>query len=147
MRALFDVNVLIALFDPSHLHHELAHGWLKANLKSGWASCPLTQNGCIRILCQPAYPNAISPTDAVQRVRSATAVGEHEFWSDDISLTDPAIFDEQILIGSKAITDLYLLGLALRNQGRLVTFDRGINSAAVIGATEENLIVLGSGQS
>jgi predicted nucleic acid-binding protein len=50
VRALFDVNVLIALFDPAHVHHESAHAWWKANQSSGWATCPLTENGFVRVL-------------------------------------------------------------------------------------------------
>lgn len=59
MRALLDVNVLIALLDEAHIHHQLAMGWLTNNIEQGWASCPMTQNGCIRILSQPSYPNTV----------------------------------------------------------------------------------------
>jgi len=61
MRALLDVNVLIALLDRDHIHHPVASDWLLANIHTGWASCPLTQNGCIRIMAQPGYPNALPP--------------------------------------------------------------------------------------
>lgn len=61
MRALLDVNVLIALLDAAHVHHRNARAWLEANIEQGWASCPLTQNGCIRILSQPAYPARSRP--------------------------------------------------------------------------------------
>ena len=68
MRALFDVNVLIARFDPAHVHHERAHRWWKLNKTSGWASCPLTENGFVRILSQPKYPNTIPTRDALRRL-------------------------------------------------------------------------------
>jgi predicted nucleic acid-binding protein len=62
MHALLDVNVLIALLDSDHVHHARARAWLKENIRHGWASCPLTQNGCIRIMSQPGYPNALPAT-------------------------------------------------------------------------------------
>ena len=58
MRALLDVNVLIALHDQDHVYHVKAASWLTHNPAHGWASCLLTQNGCLRIMAQPAYPGA-----------------------------------------------------------------------------------------
>jgi predicted nucleic acid-binding protein len=71
MRALLDVNVLIALLDAAHVHHGSARAWLEANIATGWASCPLTQNGCIRILSQPAYPGAEPPAAVAARLAGA----------------------------------------------------------------------------
>ena len=71
MRALLDVNVLVALFDENHTFNAAVGTWLAGNIHHGWASCPLTQNGCVRILSQPAYPNVLSVTDAVMRLRAA----------------------------------------------------------------------------
>jgi predicted nucleic acid-binding protein len=80
MRALLDVNVLIALLDEAHVHHVLAGRWLAGNIESGWASCPLTQLGCVRVMAQPAYPNT-QPAAAVQRrLAAATRERHHEFW-------------------------------------------------------------------
>ena len=71
MRALLDINVLIALLDSSHIHHAPVTRWLSANLDAGWASCPITQNGCIRILSQPAYPNAVPVAQVATGVQPA----------------------------------------------------------------------------
>ena len=144
MRALLDVNALIALFDVGHIHHELTHNWLIENADSGWASYPLTQNGCVRILSQPNYPNSMSTKAAIGRVREALKTKEHEFWPDDLAIIDESFFHMELISGPKAITDLYLLGLAVKNNGRLVTFDRRINPNAVIGASPQNLVILGN---
>ena len=71
MRALLDVNVLVALLDENHTHNAAAETWLAGNIHHGWASCPLTQHGCVRILSQPAYPNSLAVADAVMRLRTA----------------------------------------------------------------------------
>lgn len=142
MRALFDVNVLIALFDPAHVHHERAHAWWKRNKAAGWASCPLTENGFVRILSQPKYPNAIPVNEAIQRLSRAIGGGGHAFWADDVSLTDENVFHREHMLGPKQITDLYLLALAIRNTGRLVTFDGGIPLSAVEGARETDRVIL-----
>ncbi len=142
MRALFDVNVLIALFDPAHVHHERAHRWWKLNKASGWASCPLTENGFVRILSQPKYPNAIPTHDALRRLSQSINLGGHTFWVDDVSLTDTTVFHSEHMLRPKQITDLYLLALAVRNSGRLVTFDQRIPLAGVEGATQEHRVAL-----
>ena len=71
MRALLDVNVLIALLDDQHLHHAIAKRWFVEHLELGWATCPLSQNGCARILSQPAYSNAISTVRALEKIAYA----------------------------------------------------------------------------
>jgi toxin-antitoxin system PIN domain toxin len=80
MRALLDVNVLIALLDAAHQHHASARQWLETNIGHGWASCPLTQNGCLRIMSQPSYPGAQAPAAMAQRLREATETPPHAFW-------------------------------------------------------------------
>ncbi|MGI9334421.1 MAG: TA system VapC family ribonuclease toxin [Gammaproteobacteria bacterium] len=142
MRALFDVNVLIAIFDPAHVHHERAHAWLAAEQHHGWATCPLTQNGFVRIISQPRYPNAISTADAIGRLRRATGSGTHAFWTDHISIADESRFVEQQFLGPRQVTDLYLLGLAVHNEGRLVTFDQALSTSAVAGASGMHLVTL-----
>jgi len=69
MRALLDVNVLIALLDASHVSHGEAMAWFTANAASGWASCPITQNGCVRIMSSSAYPNARTVAAVASRLR------------------------------------------------------------------------------
>ncbi len=142
MRALLDVNVLIALLDPDHVSHPVAMRWFEENAHHGWASCPITQNGCVRVMCHPAYPNAPSPQMIVERLAAATASPVHEFWPDDISLLDDAVVEATRLHGPRQITDVYLLAMAVRRKGRLVTFDGGIASAATRGATAAHLLKL-----
>jgi uncharacterized protein len=141
MRALFDVSMLLALFDPHHIHYERAgHWWESAT--GGWSSCPITQNGFVRVSSKPGYTHPIKMADAWRALRKQIALSDHEFWPDSISITDPAIFDHSWLLGPNQITDVYLLALAVKHGGRLVTFDRGIPLAAVRGAEPRHLTVI-----
>jgi hypothetical protein len=142
-RALLDVNLLVALLDGGHLHHGPAMDWLAAHARHGWASCPLTQNGCIRILSQPAYPNPQPPAAVAKRLAAAVAHPSHAFWPDDLSLLDAGRLTWERVLGPRHITDVYLLALAVRHDGTLVSFDRSIDLAAVPGATKRHLTVLG----
>jgi toxin-antitoxin system PIN domain toxin len=142
MRALLDVNVLIALLDQAHPHHNAAMSWLKANIKHGWASCPITQNGCIRIMSQASYPGARPAARIIERLRGALDHSAHFFWPDDASIVDPKIVDGSRVHSARQITDTYLLALALKHNGRLVTFDSGIALSAVKGAASMHLVTL-----
>lgn len=142
MRSLLDVNVLIALFDPDHTLHEPAARWFEANARDGWASCPLTQNGFIRVVSQPGYPNPL-PVDVVaQRLREAASHAHHEFWPDEVSLLDPQAVDTARIHGPRQLTDVYLLSLAVSRRGRLVTFDRSVPLSAVVKAQRKHLLVI-----
>jgi toxin-antitoxin system PIN domain toxin len=142
-RALLDVNVLVALFDPDHVHHDAAHAWLGTNRSAGWATCPLTENALVRILANPAYSGAREqPTQIVRRLQTFCASGHHLFWPDDISLRDARLFASKLPIGHQQLTDIYLLGLAKKNDGSLATFDRTIPLTAVVGAKREHLTVI-----
>jgi len=138
--ALLDVNVLVALFDPDHVHHEAAHRWFGGNRQDGWATCPITENGLVRILSNPAY-NASPETRGavVRRLGEFCASGGHLFWPDEISLLDPRLFRWSAPVAHQMLTDIYLLGLARSKTGRLATFDRGIPAAAVVGAERGTL--------
>ena len=143
MRALLDVNVLVALLDASHLHHAAATRWLAAHAKSGWASCPLTQNGCLRILSLGSYPNAQPTAVVAHRLALAMESPAHAFWADSVSLLEPGVLRWDRVLTSRQITDTYLLALAAAHGGRLVTFDRGISIEAVPTALKKHLITLG----
>lgn len=143
MRALLDVNLLIALLDAGHIHHRRATGWLASEIGSGWASCPITQNGCLRILSQPAYPGAQPVAAVASRLAEATEHPSHAFWPDDLSLLEASTLDWSRVTGHRQVTDLYLLALAVRNGGRFVTFDARITVGAVPGAQDRHLLVLG----
>ena len=142
MTALLDINMLIALFDAAHVHHRAAHAWITKNRSQGWATCPITQNGCIRVMSQPTYPGRLPVAEITRRLASAVAVPEHTFWPDSISLCDPTQFEPDRILTPKSLTDVYLLGLASENGGRLVTFDREIPVAAVSFAKTRRLLVL-----
>ena len=142
MRALLDVNVLIALHDRDHVHHGVAVQWLLANMELGWASCPLTQNGCLRIMSQPGYPHAQPLSLLVNMLQNSTSGPHHAFWPDDISILDGLKFNHQHIHSPRQLTDLYLLGLAVKNHGCLVTFDQRIPLSAVNGARPGHLVVL-----
>jgi toxin-antitoxin system PIN domain toxin len=143
MIGLLDANVLIALFDAAHVHHADAQEWLAAHRAQGWATCPITQNACIRIFSQAAYPGRLSVADISRRLRLAVAATDHHFWPDTLSLADSTRFAHRHLLTPRHLTDVYLLALAVKNRGRLVTFDRSIPTAAVTGAETEHLVILG----
>ena len=142
LRALLDINVLIALLDAGHQNHDDARTWLLRNVGSGWASCPLTQNGCVRILSQPGYPNAVPTSVALEKLATACASPQHEFWTDAVSLIDPKTVHGHRIHGPRQLTDLYLLALAVHNGGRFVTFDRSIALGAVRRAATKHLVVI-----
>jgi toxin-antitoxin system PIN domain toxin len=129
---LLDVNLLLALSDPMHLHHEAAHRWFAAHGRSAWATCPITENGFVRIASHPSYPNRPGDATAVLAIlRRFCAVPEHHFWPDDMSLRD--LLRPDAVITHAQVTDLYLLALAAHKGGKLASFDRRIVTAAVPG--------------
>ncbi len=142
MRGLLDINILIALLDENHTHHGAASDWLAGNIQHGWASCPLTQNGCVRIMSQPRYPNALGVSEIVLRLQSAVSTRHHEFIADDISLLDDSAVDRERLLSPRHLTDVYLLALAVAHGARLVTLDKSIPLAAVRRANAESLMVI-----
>jgi toxin-antitoxin system PIN domain toxin len=142
MRALLDVNVLIALLDADHSLHARATQWFADHAQRGWASCPITQNGCIRIMSHPGYRNALPVRSVIERLGEASASTFHEFWPDDVSLLDATIADAGRIHGPRQVTDLYLLALAFRHGGQFVTFDTSVSTDAVRGANQQHLLVL-----
>lgn len=142
MRALLDVNVLIALLDADHSLHARATRWFAEQAPSGWASCPITQNGCARIMSHPGYPNSLPVRAVMERLGEATASEHHVFWPDDISLLDADIADPARIHGPRQLTDIYLLALAAEHNGCFVTFDGAVSLEAVKRATKKNLLIL-----
>lgn len=141
--ALLDVNVLVALFDPDHVHHEPAHDWFADQRGDGWATCPLTENGLIRVLSHPGYSSGGESAEAIaRRLSTFCSSGHHRFWGDSLSLRDTGRFRLRA-VPSRQLTDVYLLALAAHEGGCLATFDRSIPTAGVTGATPEHLLVIG----
>ncbi|HSH76437.1 MAG TPA: TA system VapC family ribonuclease toxin [Longimicrobiales bacterium] len=143
MIALLDVGVLVALFDPAHVHHEAAHVWLSENRTAGWATCPVSENGFARVVAHPEYPGRRSTVmDALERLQAFTASGEHHFWPDSTSLRRSSRFRARALEGQHQITGAYLLLLAVENEGRLATLDGELSIATVPHAAPEQLAVI-----
>jgi uncharacterized protein len=140
---LFDVNVLIALIDPAHVQHDRAHDWFAATGKHGWATCPLTENGVLRIVGHARYPNSPRTPAAVADVMTILCgLGGHEFWADDVTLFNGQLVDTSRLLDSGQVTDTYLLALASAHGGKLATFDRHMVTDAVVnGVSALHLIV------
>jgi hypothetical protein len=137
--SLLDVNVLIALFDPMHIFHEAAHVWFKRRGGARWATCPITENGFVRVVSNSRYPSgALTPAEAIMRLTGfqSEAAG-HIFWSDEISLSDDSLFNADLIVQSKELTDVYLVGLAAKRGGRLASFDRRLRADAVRGVNRD----------
>ena len=132
-RYLLDVNVLIALIDPAHVQHDRAHDWFAAQGRQAWATCPLTENGVIRIVGHPRYPNSPGTPAAVAELMAVLlALGGHEFWPDDVTLLDTQRILPARLLDSSQVTDTYLLALAVAHGGQFATVDRHLVTDAVI---------------
>ena len=141
--ALLDVNVLLALFDREHTHHNVAHDWMADTDGLKWATCATTQNGFIRVTSNPASRTGVyRAVEAANFLRRFCSSSDHEFWNESVSLIDRGLFDLSHVSGYRQITDVYLLGLAKKNGGTFVTFDASVPLNAVIGATRRHLTVL-----
>ncbi len=143
MRALLDVNVLIALLDDAHAHHGLARQWLGDNVARGWASCALTQLGCVRVMANASYPNPKPAAAVARRLTGATQTAHHEFWPAEVNPLGAGVLDWSQLLSPRHSTDVYLLSLAVARGGRFVTFDAHVPWRAVRGATRESYVALG----
>ena len=144
--ALPDVNVLLALMDSTHQHHEAANTWFAYAGQNGWATCPLTENGFVRIVSSPSYPGAsITPEQALILLDSLVQnfLSTHHFWQDSISLRDRTIIKTKAIIGHRQLTDIYLLGLCQQNGGTLVTLDLSISTTAIVSSRPDLVNVLG----
>jgi hypothetical protein len=141
-RFLLDVNVLIALMDPAHVQHDNAHEWFAVSGRKAWATCPLTENGVLRIVGHSGYPNSPgTPAAVAELMATFFAHPGHEFWPDDVTLLDSQRVHGARLLDSAQVTDTYLLALAATHGGKLATFDRNlVTDAAVNGRQSLHLI-------
>ena len=132
-RFLLDVNLLVALIDPAHVRHNHAHEWFAASGAVAWATCPLTENGVMRIVGHARYPNSPGTPAAVAELMAGwRALPGHEFWPDDLTLFDRRYIRTDRLLDSAQVTDSYLLALAMMHGGKLATLDRRLVTAAVV---------------
>lgn len=137
--ALLDVNALIALVDSAHVGHRAMQKWFTRHHRSGWATCPLTENGMVRVLSQAAYPSGQrTPAEAIQVLTALkTSFRDwYQFWADDVSIADDSVFASALIAGTRQVTDVYLLGLAARHNGAMISFDRSLSWQAVVGGSE-----------
>jgi toxin-antitoxin system PIN domain toxin len=141
-RFLLDVNVLIALIDPAHVQHDRAHHWFAGEGQQAWATCPLTENGVLRIVGAARYPNSPgTPAAVAELLAILRSLNGHEFWPDDISLFDYRRVNSARLLNSGQVTDTYLLALACAHGGKLATFDRQLVVDAVVNGDKALLLI------
>ncbi|MCY7317091.1 MAG: PIN domain-containing protein [Rubrivivax sp.] len=141
-RYLLDVNVLIALVDPAHVQHEDVHAWFARAGRKAFATCPITENGLLRIVGHPKYPNSPGPPSTVASALAAIrALPGHAFWPDSISLVDSSFADVALLSDHARVTDSYLLALARANGGQLATLDHKLATEAVVEGRASLLLV------
>ena len=141
MTSLLDVSVLISLLDANHEHHAAVMGWWAQN-KDPWASCPITQNGYLRIVTQQRYANTIGVNEAIQKLTQAVSTSDHVFVPDDISLLDKQHVAHQHVQGPKQMTDVYLLALSVCHGAQFVTLDTSISHVVAQQATKASVIVI-----
>ena len=141
MVSLLDVNLLIALAWPNHVHHELALVWFQRSRGEGWATCPITQSGFVRVSSnQRVMPNAKTPQEAILLLRRIVALENHVFWTDETSLASSEFVDTRKLLGYRQVTDAHLLAIALKNRGRLATLDAGIRELVPPNHTKADVV-------
>ncbi len=139
MAALLDVNALISLVDPDHVDHQTMQTWFLVHHQEGWATCPLTENGMVRVLSQPAYPSGQrSPAEVIELLGALKSafIGSYEFWPDDLSLTESEAVHSHLIGGPRQVTDVYLLALAQKRAATVVSFDRSLAWQCVRGASK-----------
>lgn len=134
---LLDVNVLVALVDPAHVQHDPAHEWFSRVGHRSFATCPITENGLLRIVGHPKYPNSPgTPSVVADTLAALRALPGHTFWADKISITDGQYIDATRLTNHAQVTDSYLLALACAHKGRLASMDRKLMVDAVAGGSK-----------
>jgi hypothetical protein len=134
---LLDVNILISLAWPEHVHFAKVREWFARNARKGWATCPMVEAGFIRIVSNPAFSlRSISVKQAIDGLRSSRKAESYQFWPDGISFPDASRLVENSITSHQQVTDAYLVALAVKNRGKLATLDRGILRFAPAGTVE-----------
>jgi hypothetical protein len=143
IRYLLDVNVLIALIDPMHVQHDRAHDWFATMGHHAWATCPLTENGVLRIVGHARYPNSPgTPAAVAELIAILRSLDGHEFWPDDVTLFDSQRIDSARLLDSGQVTDTYLLALAVAHGGKFATFVRHLVTNAVVNGSQALYLIV-----
>ena len=146
MVALLDVNLLVALAWPNHVHHGAAHRWFSAHASRGWATCSIVELGFIRVSSNAkAIPSAVSPQDAMALVRRMTALPHHHYWPDDVRFAESPDVARSMVVGYQQVTDAHLVALAIRHGGCLATLDRGVRALVPAGRSRESVVEIVAG--
>ena len=142
---LLDVNLLIALAWPQHVHHARAHVWFERVGRQAWASCPLTQLGFVRISSNPKIiANAVSPRAATGVLTQMVSLPGHTFWTDDLPVHGLAAMAGTALIGHRQVTDAYLIELARHHGGVLATLDAGMAELLPQAERAQHVVLIGA---
>ena len=142
MIALLDINVLIARTDPAHGFHLRAKAWLLTLQDACVATCPITENGFLRIYGHPSYPDGPgTPHAAAPALNAIRQLPGHTFIPDDVAIRDTSLIPSLIQVGHQQLTDLYLLALAVRHGARFVTFDRKVDPSLVVDGRQALLVI------
>lgn len=139
---LLDVNVLVALAWPNHVHHEAVAGWFQRHAGAGWATTPLTESGFIRVSSNPALHHAVTPLEAMALLERLREIDVHRFLDDDVSLVTSPHVDRARIVSYRHVTDAHLTALARRHGGRLATLDRGVHRLYSRGETDHTVVVI-----
>ena len=143
MLSLPDVNVLVALAWPTHVHHELVHAWVERQGGEPWATCPLTQSGFVRVSSnRQVIPAAKSPREAILALAAMIARPGHVFLSDKVSIADRKWIAWEKLVGHRQVTDAHLLAVALQHGAALVTLDRGVPGLVPVGFDQKQSVIV-----
>ena len=142
---LLDVNVLIALAWPVHVHHTIAHEWFESQGHLSWATCPLTQLAFVRISSNAKIiSGAVSPRAAVQVLAKILALSGHVFWPNNLQVGNLVNFSSSTLVGHRQVTDAYLLELAKHQNGKLATLDAGLTNLLQGAERDQYLTFIGA---
>lgn len=128
---LLDVNVLVALLDPNHVHNERAVRWFYHDPALQWLTCPITENGAARIMSGAGYSHRLTVWDIALSLRALSRLGRHSFLADDLTIRDDTVFAYPSAVSTKQLTDVYLLALAAIHDATFVSLDRRISTSGI----------------
>lgn len=139
--ALLDINVLVALMWPAHEDHKRAQTWFRRHQAAGWATCPFTETGFVRILSNPSFSrDSVSPREALTLLAANTSHPTHHFWPASLDLNSALKDFARSVVGHRQVSDAYLLALSLHHRGRLATMDRAISSLLQPGTSRDVVV-------
>lgn len=136
---LLDVNLLVSMAWPNHVHHTPATTWFRRRAGQPWATTPMTEAGFVRVSSNTAaIPGAVTPTEALALLGQMSDVPGHHFLPDDVRGVVGEHLDAERISTHVHVTDAHLLAVARRHGAKLATFDRGL--AALAGGDDVLLV-------